>query len=397
MMRWVRLVLPPWYTIAVVAGLYLLGELFYTTFRSLRDEDAHMLRDLVLLATGLAYGLFRVIAFHPVYRPEYRKWLLTVPWHAGKPLPLGPIALQIQDVLLLGLLVGLGWYDPHIDPLRIPLLFLVAYLVLLAITFWPSGLWPQLYAVVFGIGLVARLWDDTLPALMAAAATYGVAYLGLRRSLARLTSDAETYNENLFCRWLGLSTSEKAEMKFRNLTGWPFDALRPHAEPMGIPHSHGVMISLLCGWWTFALIAGLYEQIGIADMPSWRKNELVMMIGFLSQAAAFPLIISRLGLYLPGHSSPINFWGRLFTFRWIIPAYDRVFVAPLCIIAVQIAGLVWLILNKEFLVLIVPATVSAMIFCALNIGPTRHNWRLTAPARLAATAAGKDKRYFIEV
>jgi hypothetical protein len=40
--------------------------------------------------------------------------------------------------------------------------------------------------------------------------------------------------------------------------------------------------------------------------------------------------VGRGFLYEYGFAPPISLWGRFLHFRWVIPCYDQLFVAPLC-------------------------------------------------------------------
>ncbi len=82
---------------------------------------------------------------------------------------------------------------------------------------------------------------------------------------------------------------------------------------------------------------------------------------------------------------PISILGRLATFRWVIPSYDRAFVAP-------IAGIVflWGFAGRE---LFRPGSqsivgVSILLTVALLVvflpGPSLRTWALTSECRIVA-------------
>ena len=60
------------------------------------------LRDGLIIVSLIAYGMFRVIAFHPMFLREYSTWLERTPWKPGLPLPLGPVHLNWPDLLVAG-------------------------------------------------------------------------------------------------------------------------------------------------------------------------------------------------------------------------------------------------------------------------------------------------------
>ena len=127
------------------------------------------MRDGLAAVIMAAYGVFRVAAFHPVFRPKYRGWLEQTPWTGRKPLPLGPIHLVWQDVVVLGIVV-LALHGTPLGRLWAPWAFLLAYLGTLGVSFWLTGPWWMGYLVLFGLGLAVRLAVEPLVALAALAA-----------------------------------------------------------------------------------------------------------------------------------------------------------------------------------------------------------------------------------
>src|SRR5262249_12037823 len=104
---------------------------------------------------------------------------------------------------------------------------------------------------------------------------------------------------------------------------------------------------------------------------------------FLLLLLSFPgAPISRLSLYLSGYLPPISIWGRLTTGRWIIPGYDKVFVAPL--LAVGLAA--WMsteILNRNLDPRVyVPMVTFVFLAIFLGMGPSLKAWRLTGNHRI---------------
>ena len=100
-----------------------------------------------------AYTVYRLAAFHPALRPGgYYKWLSGTPWTSAKPLPLGPIHLVWQDVLLVGIVVGVFWPRLQVDTLRAVQVFLGFYLVGLGIVHGVTGQRLWAYCVGFGVG-----------------------------------------------------------------------------------------------------------------------------------------------------------------------------------------------------------------------------------------------------
>ena len=84
---WMRVVLPPSWTVATFVVLYLPAEVFRALLEpwlGLTDQDrgwvvAAPRNGVVLMATVL-YATFRALGFHPLTRHEYGRWLFQTPW-----------------------------------------------------------------------------------------------------------------------------------------------------------------------------------------------------------------------------------------------------------------------------------------------------------------------------
>lgn len=430
MKNWMRVVLPPtiWTSGFVLVYLLLEGVIWRVVWQlssPIAMTEMRLPRDMLLMFGAMAYGAFRVIAFHPIYRPEYRKFLMVTPWSWNKPLPIGPIHLVWQDAVVVLMLILLGLHEPFLDPYRLPTFCLTAYLIVLTFTFYPARLWFHLYAMIFGLGLLVRVWPNHLMAALTIVVLSVIGYWGLRLSLQRLPKDADSYDENI---WLSFSSEKATKRRRSKMLGWPFDALRPQRPPYSISYSHGVTISLLAGWWVYAVmgvaiglvnraeshaseqLAGRIEQK--TDLPEDAAQTVRREIersgdqrsrasasaiaGWILMYLAMPLAIGRLYIYCAGHRPPINLWGRLITFRWLIPGYDRVFVAPLCALAALFGLSYFAGLLAISPVIAVPITVTVVFLISLNVGPSLADWQLTSPCRIAHSSTSQNKREFAE-
>ena len=91
---------------------------------------------------------------------------------------------------------------------------------------------------------------------------------------------------------------------------------------------------------------------------------------------------ARILTYVVPYWPPIGLWGRIRTGRWIIPGYDRVFVAPLLSLlatavlvpSIPLFGLPWLLAG--------PACFAITLWIALNVGPSLTAWKLTGKHRI---------------
>ena len=113
MNRWLRVVLPHWLwpaTILVIVQACV--SAYYWRWNGNPWRQPEELEPLVFLLglSLLLYGQYRVIAFHPLWRREYFAWLRETPWHRSRPLPLGPVHLVAQDVVIVGVALIAGWW-----------------------------------------------------------------------------------------------------------------------------------------------------------------------------------------------------------------------------------------------------------------------------------------------
>ena len=97
----------------------------------------------------------------------------------------------------------------------------------------------------------------------------------------------------------------------------------------------------------------------------------------------------RLLAYTIGYMPPISFWGRVRTFRWIIPRYDVIFVAPLLILAL-VATLFWEPVWDIRPGRILAAITAGYVFIALGFPPTLEEWRLTGSHRIIPTVQKQE-------
>jgi hypothetical protein len=154
--------------------------------------------------------------------------------------------------------------------------------------------------------------------------------------------------------------------------GWPFDLLQPDQPSRAIDWREGMVVSLLLGWCAYAITAPMDHH------P--QRDLLYIFLYVISLCMA----VTRLKRYTDNYRSPINSWGRLLTFRWIIPGYDKVLVAPLLALAIPWVAFGWLIavIGLDPLA-VVPVAIACVSIVTLNSGPTLLNWRHTGNHRIA--------------
>jgi hypothetical protein len=365
---WFRLVLPPRWALGLFLLFVLFNEAAYAWIHvwlqaPQLDPGRLATRDHGMIFACIAFGCFRVLAFHPLYRTGYRRWLELTPWTSDKPLPVGPIHVAPQDVCLFAALLLL-LHQPQLSLLRFPLVFLFVHSLFLCFTFFPLGqVWTG-YAVAFGLGLVVRTWYDPALATGMATVVYCVAYGGLRRSLA-------DFPWTLDPAWRDVSVQgSTVQVQSIQTLGWPYDQLLPAYEP-AVSVVHGTALSLLAGWWGYALLS-------LVDLPQAKfvMSEMFARLGYL--VPCFRLLV-----YISIFRSPINFWGRIWTLRWVIPGYDVVFVVP--VLAVVAAHEARRVLESAGVASEIRCCVSVAVamLLTLNLGPTFRTWRLTGRHRIS--------------
>jgi hypothetical protein len=311
------------------------------------------------------YGLLRVVVTHPFFQQDYRRWLELTPWTVEKPLPNGPVEIVWEDGLVLGGLILLYLSQPFPNSVRVINVFLIVQLLAIAWTCLGTGVAPFGYLVLFGLGLAVRFYPRPWTFFAIAAATYLVAYEGLRRSLSRFPWPPWD--------WIVINLGTDPERGIGPACGWPHDRILrdiAHAERIRLNRLDALLVSLLIGFWLFcaeSLIADPKDRAVLPALGLW----------------AVPVLATqRLAIYAKGLGPPISLLGRIRTGRLIIPGHDRIYVAPLLtILAVPaVIGPSWAAgLPQE---ISLPIAVTVAFAVALLTPPRLREWRLTAPDRM---------------
>lgn len=366
MKTWIRVVIPVnWIAMLLLAyaGIQIAGWFVDRQF-----IKSFPLIGILLCPVAFAYGVYRVAAFHPVLRPEYFAWLKRTPWMPHHPLPLGPIHVMPQDVLVAGILALLAYPNSELPPVAIPLVMLAPYLTMVCFTCLLCEAALIFLLMSFGLGLFVRLLPNVGPLYTVAGSLLVLSRFGLQTSLAAFRNNA---------RWHVCDT--KAEITPQNTLGWPFDWLQPFPKHDEIDSLPGIIISLLTGWWFYAIMS----HAQVPDIPF-----------FICGLICFLLVVVRLHVYCKGYSPPISFWGRLFTFRWIIPRYDQIFVAPLATIAIMVlSAKLFSVQWKQIPVVCGTITFTLMLFATLVVGPRLKQWRLTGNHRITHTFSNSQRSF----
>jgi hypothetical protein len=341
---------------------------------------------VIVVLSALAYGVYRVAAFHPFFRPDYRAWLERAPWTSRKPLPVGPVAWIPEDLLILGVFALLTSISEHpgAHPVVVATLPLLSYAVVLSVSLFATGTSAFGYALAFALGLAVWLGPNRWALLAAAVGVNLIGWVGLQRSLARFPWALER-QEAMWESFREALGEKRSDWQYR--CGWPYDRLlRDPAEPLRIGQADALLISMLAGWWLFALTSLI---------PDPRDRDLFRIMAVIVGSGGFGAF--RLLLYCAGYASPISLWGRIVTFRWIVPGYDQVFVGPIGTFLTGSLGigafLTWRWPGDAAL----PACFALTLFVALSCPPSLKHWRLTGQHRLVFGVQQKQKNEFIQV
>jgi hypothetical protein len=372
----------PWWLLPAMVVGYLMVEapyawlIWYKGVPVAQASEVARTRDLAMILVAFCYGCDRVLGYHPLYWTEYGRWLARTPWRSPQRLPLGPLHLGLRDVAFVSVAMLL-MHDPHVSVADIPFCFLIGYLAALCWSYWFTDTMAPAYVIAFGMGLAARVGREPWIALGVLAALYPVALLATRQSLNGFPWAKANLLVLEGSKRVRHQTAIPIESSPQYFLGWPFGVIQPSGEISGIRHSDGVLISLLVGWWAYCLSSlDLNPEDGLKGLM------------LFAPIVTFGAAAGRLVIYCRNYRAPINFFGRLLTFRWIIPGYDKVFLAPLgAIIAFPMT--IWLGGRVRALLpfaidprIVVSAAIAVTFLVALNVGPSLRSWRLTGNHRI---------------
>jgi hypothetical protein len=350
----------------------------------------------LLLGGAVIYGAYRVIAFHPAFRPGYREWLRTTPWQTSLALPLGPVHLTLGDALLMTLATAVLWYVfPAYSLFLAILCFAGPHLLLLFIAVLSSG--PRGYAYLTLFGLGAMLMSATRPGVACgiALATYLIGARGLHLGLPWAVEEgrsrtADDHSDELEATWRAFAVStqstsphlERARRQPQNLA-WPFAYLGPYRPRLRLPVFDAVCLCLLAGWMTASALFFFKDASG----DGRHGEESTRGVALFLWLPMFAVLGARMLQFLASHRPSISLAGRLATFRWFIPSYDRAFLAPLAGMAFFASSmpLALRFLTGDWAIVRIAAIVAGTLLIGLVPGPAYRDWILTSECRIVAT------------
>jgi hypothetical protein len=367
MIRWLRVVWPPGWALACAAFFYVGFEAFFLCTEWAFEMPYYSL-DVARVQTGVlggmlvVYAFYRTAAFHPCHRPGYSQWLATTVWTARKPLPMGPIYLVWQDLLLVAIAVGLAWPRGQTEAPRIILAFGVAYLVCLAWTNFCTGEKHWTYAILFWAGAMALVWTNVWAYAASLIVAYVLVYCGMRRSLRRFPWDSA---RNIF-------SQEFQDRQKNKSVGWPYDHLGPRfSDLVEVGASDTLLAGCLAGWWVFAISSVFRDAKAYSAKGAFFLCAMLIFVG----------CVARICRYCINYYPSIDTAAR--SLPWfIIPGYDRVLVAPFAAFGVGllIADIpTWAGFDPFYAF---PLAIAAACWILLGMGPSLKVWRLTGAHRI---------------
>lgn len=391
--HWLRAVFPHW-SLVIAVIFFVQTWVFIESAWHGKDPLQRTASDNIgpLLAFGcsLFYAAYRVFAFHPVWNKEYLDWLSATHWTGRKRLPMGPVHLIPQDVVLLSFLLGWVWWwgqsmGNSLTMFMGALLaaFLGVYLLLLAATLRICDEWRGAYAVWFGMGGCAWSYGNWWLFWSLALLTYLCGLAGLKASWRGFPWSAEKLHRSLKMFVEASKGQTVLPTIAQETLGWPFDWLSPKPERVAFTSRQDVVFgSLLFGWW--------YNCLAVHAVG--RPNQVVIQ-SFLAAPFMIVLFVSgaaRISQYVEGLSGQLSLTGRLVTGRWIVPRWDVVFV-PTWLLLILNSGLFSLGLNDAAIQRLLPwwdfrlaasAVLAFGMWTQLGNAPPFRKWRLTGSFRM---------------
>jgi len=375
------------------------------------DLMAAGIQTLIAVLCTIIYGGYRVGHFHPLVNKKYGQWLAMTPWSYGKPLPLGPVRIVWEDLIVLAVLslavfaglwnwlniadFGLAPNDTHTPAVNIVLYafgIVSASFILTYLLFLTSAIRNEsdiTSAIAFLLPLTVyphlNLW---IGACVCVLICYLIS-LGHRKTLRSFPWDSPVWTSTP--RDLMLH-----EMNQQGIIGWPYRQIGPpHTTRRKIEFLKMIRLSALIGWWMLAIPHGfilfLSKSSGHEDVmanltESMNSPDTGAAPAFRFFWMGFVLLVAgaRLFAYLRDTMPPISLLGRIKTGRWLIPEYDKVLAVPLLMVVYG-----WfcprLCVAVGMPLIIVPAvSITGLMMMQILLGPTQESWRHTGLYRAVA-------------
>lgn len=274
------------------------------------------LATLVIAAAILGIARTKV---HPAFNAGYLRWLRSTPWTYGTRLPLGPVLMSWQDIVVVGVLVALALPGHRLNPMWAPVAFVAGYSIVSLVPFLSDQLDLRL-PMLFVIGFLAnKAWPNPGLILGLALALLLVITLGLRSSLKRF--------------------HELPVHRMDSIVNGPMIVSEPNPERrLEVSKDVGTYYDLLdCSPPKGMSVSGKAFCIGIFGLIGYlaylaHRSEEYREISAIGSAIVLTFILAFFALIrwaMYRGYPPISLWGRIKTGRLIVPRIDRVFIVPL--------------------------------------------------------------------
>jgi hypothetical protein len=228
------------------------------------------------------------------------------------------------------------------------------------------------YLVFFGLGLAFRMVAMPSICLGILGSVYVIVMIGLPIALQRFPwTDAKLSSKPINSAIIQ-SFGGNSPPQQKTFSIWPYNQLLNVPAERIISRCDGFLGPLLAAWWLYALTSNFAS---VKDRSDFLYCLFVIVVGIAFGCRAF--------IYMAMYWPPISLLGRIFTRRWIIPGYDYVVLAPLCILLTAIIGGIMInYVGQAYNSITYPLTMAAVCIVAINLGPSLGKWRLTGHYRL---------------
>jgi hypothetical protein len=359
--RWLRTCWPSAWVLCLGMVVVLTIELL----ARLAEYSSQVLatREVIDGCVAACYGVFRVAAFHPAFRGDYRKWLIATPWNAALPLPFGPLHLVPQDGVLLAGLV-FARHNPLV-PLGPLIAFLAGYLVAHCVAFFMTQTAWAGRTLAFGLALMLGTLQRPELSLAVGIVLIVITGFGLQSALAKFPWEDEPRLE----KFLNAMSPSPQRTLPSALPDWPFGVLSPRGPERRVSVAQAAWLSALLAFWLWCIAP---------NIQAYDRESYFYFSAFVISTAA---VLIRTTIYLVQHDPPISLWGRIVTRRWRIPGYDCVSVAPTAagLASLGVVALVW---QFGWTVWLLPMAPALGVFLACSLGPTLQEWHFTGQHRI---------------
>lgn len=319
--------LPPLWTILVFFAV-VFGSLGVELI-AIHDKPFVPFRVILAFASPIAYAVWRIIKYLPLPDTAYGGWLSLTPWKYGNQLPNGPVHLNITDfIILLIFSITICIDAPQFTAVPF-ILFSLTYVFGTILTtplissqrkYWNKRI--LIFALMpFSVYPFLSLYSFCAVIFVCLIITY----LHQRDILKEYP-----WNTKL---WTANTEDDLAQGSLDyKITGWPFSSLASYPDKNYFfkpKPSNIFLLAALSIWWGHAALAFLEKH--------FTKLELIGCYKFIIIIVGVLIVVIRLYKF-QGLAPTISFWGRIFTGRFIIPKFDKLWaVIPLTAILITIA------------------------------------------------------------